>query len=86
MQYCILKVTLLTQLVCRWILLHTMNHVCLIHVPVTLEETVNVSALQLLPMLSPVIKLASVSNGEPPRSVVSIQDENVLSQTALGCT
>lgn len=41
---------------------------------VTLVETVSVSALLWLLMLKPVIKLASVYDGEPQRSVVSNHD------------
>lgn len=51
-----------------------MMHVCLTHVHVTVVETVNVSALLWLLMLTPVIKLASVYDGEPPRSAVSNQN------------
>lgn len=52
-----------------------MKPACLTHVLVTLGETVSVSALLWLLMLSPAIKLASVYNGEPPRSVVSNENK-----------
>lgn len=48
-----------------------MMHVCLTLVLVTLVETVSVSALLWLLMLNPVIKLASVYDGEAQRSAVS---------------
>lgn len=49
-------------------------HVCLTRVLVTPVETASVSALLWPLMLHPVIKLASVYDGEPQRSVVSNQD------------
>lgn len=50
-----------------------MKPVCLTHVHVTVVETVNASALPWPLTLNPVIKLASVYDGEPLRSAVSNQ-------------